>query len=325
MQAGGAGRSDPGVNGIDNHLTPPRPPERERDELDGLLTATLFPTVKPHRPRIIDMLRVIHATQTGRELLHDFHRLAARGRHPTIELSYGSDTSRKEAEKPHCLCLAHDTLTAGASAIGLAPEVEHAPSMLLRLTHIRNTLAERSPESRYTTSPTDVLDVWMDPVITAVNFRKELAVHQAASTTAQAASGRRDSVSAPLIVNRDGSDPDTPVVVDRDRAFFCIPFRKDSRPAYQPVVVQEIDATEAQGAGKARLAFQWAAQQARKFGNFIGRRDAAGDSPPRGEPPTLREAKLGHRRTPSIIDIEQVRKPDEGTGISTQGTRNNGE
>lgn len=323
MQAGGA-RSDPGVNGIDN-LTPPRPPGRERDDLDGLLTATLFPTVKPHRPRIVDMLRVIEATQTGRELLHDLRRLAERDRHPTIELANGRDTSRREAEKPHCLCLAEDMLTAGASAIGLAPEVEHAPSMLMRLVQIRNALAERSAESRYTTSPTTVLDVWMDPVGTVVKLRNELAVHQPSSRTTGDAPERKDSVSTPLISDRNGRDTDKPVIVDRDRAFFCLPLRKDSTPPYQPVVARDIDTTEAQSPGKARLAFRWAAQQAQKFGNFIGRRDAADDTPPRGEPATLKEARLGHRRTRSITDMEQVLKPDEGTGISTQGTRNSGE
>ncbi|CAM3528047.1 hypothetical protein BOSP111201_10345 [Bordetella sputigena] len=324
MQTGGAGRSDPGVNGIDN-LTPPRPPERERDDLDGLLTATLFPRVKAHRPRIIDMLRVIQATQTGRELLHDFRMLAERGRYPTIELADGRDTSRKEAEKPHCLCLAKDMLTAGASTIGLAPEVEHAPSMLMRLAQIRNALAERSAESRYTTSPTTVLEVWMDPVATVVNLRNELEVHRPFPRAGEDAPGRRDSVSTPLIANRDASSVDMPIVAGRDKAFFCLPLRKDSASPYKPVVAPEIDTTETQGPGKTRLVFRWAAQQAQKFGSFIGRRAVAEDTPPRGGPATLKEAKLGHRRTPSIIDMEQVRRPDEGTGISTQGTRNNGE
>ncbi|ARP80670.1 hypothetical protein CAL12_07335 [Bordetella genomosp. 8] len=286
----------------------------------------MFPTVSDHRPRIVDTLRVIHATQTGRELLHDFRTLGERGKHPTIALADGGDIPRKEAEKPHCLYLAADSLTAGATRIGVPPEVEQAPSMLLRLTQVRNALAGRSPESRFTKSPTDVLDVWLDPVSTVVKFRKELEVHERTPSASQATESRRHSMSTPLIVGQAPIDGESPIAPGGGRGFLCIPLRKDSRPAYGPVVaVDPTDATEIARPGKARLAFRWAAQQVQKFAGFMGRQDVADDCRPRGEPAALKEAKLGHRRTSIPGDIPPVSARDGGTGNSANGTAHNGE
>ncbi|OZI23181.1 hypothetical protein CAL26_06810 [Bordetella genomosp. 9] len=286
----------------------------------------MFPTAREHRPRIVDTLRVIHATQTGRELLHDFRTLGERGKHPTIALADGGDIPRKEAEKPHCLYLAADSLTAGASRIGVPPEVEQAPSMLLRLTQVRNALAGRSPESRFTKSPTDVLDVWLDPVSTVVKFRKELEVHERTPSASLAAENGRHSLSTPLMPDQGPADGDPPLPPGRARAFLCIPLRKDSRPAYMPVVaVDAADATEVSRPGKARMAFRWAAQQVQKFAGFMGRQDAADDCRPRGEPAALKEARLGHRRTSSTNEVPPAPTRDGGTGNSANGTAHNGE
>jgi hypothetical protein len=154
---------------------PPRPPERQRDTLEGLLEATLFPAIKPHRASIVDILRVIDETQIGRELLQDFRTLAARGKFPSIDCQSQQNSQTQDARRTHCLLLREDLLTAGALDIGVAPEMEYAPSVVFRLTEIRNVLAADGKDHHFRSPVADATDVRMDPVGTSVRFRAELS------------------------------------------------------------------------------------------------------------------------------------------------------
>jgi hypothetical protein len=139
------------------------------------MEATLFPAIKPHRASIVEILRVIDETQIGRELLQDFRTLAARGKFPSIDCQSQQNSQAQDAKRTHCLLLREDLLTAGALDIGVAPETEYAPSVVFRLTEIRNVLAADGKDHHFRSPVADATDVRMDPVGTSVRFRAELS------------------------------------------------------------------------------------------------------------------------------------------------------
>lgn len=259
--------------------TPPPPPPRERDSLEGLLAVTLSPTVTPHRERLVDILKVIDRTQTGRELLYDFRTLAKHGQYPCVELADPKEAPQQEAAKPHALFLNLDTLTAGASEIGLSPEAEHASSVVSRLTEIRNALALQGQEGRLNTSRLEALDVPMDPGVTVAAFRKELE-----------ASG----------------------------ALGAIPVHRPSMASHPyGAVTESVDAAndaanDTRRPGTARRAFRWADRKVQAFRDFVlRRRDPSATDSPRKPPGSSASANSsvpgspvsGNPSAPGVTDV----------------------
>lgn len=269
---------------------PPRPPEPQRDTLGGLMTATVAPAVQPYRERLLDILYVVDRTQIGRELLYDIRTLAGRGHHPFVDLAPPRDMPTREASKPHGLFLSEATLTAPASEIGLAPEVEHAPSVVLRLVQIRNALAARAQGNHARPVRIEPIDVPMDPIATVVAFRKELQALGALGPKPGIADAAGSAAAVPRLPMRpiEAHAPLTAVTDGceaRAVSLLCIPSGKDAGDVHPYEAVTEPGANGQTAAAEptARRVFRWTEQKVQAFRNFVLRRrdGAGGDAHPK--------------------------------------------
>lgn len=302
--------------------SPPRPPERETDVLGGMLTATVFPTVKPHRQRVMDILAVIGGTQIGRELLHDFGRLAARGHVPSIDILDPRDALTQQAARQHCLLLSQEVLTGGARTIGVSPELEHAPWVLFRLTEIRNTLALREQGGHFRNPSDEPLLVRMDPIMTRARFQGE--VHQRTPARPGAGAGGQDADAVspaamrpapPPLPPRPAQPPGPPPAAQapslpprpsRDHAApapsLLIPSSKPSTAPhpYGPVTENGGAAVHEPGAGRVRRTFRWVECQARRCADFLLRRRGT----PRDDRYGQAGAPIPHRKAGAGIALD---------------------
>ncbi|HTK01409.1 MAG TPA: hypothetical protein VL522_17385 [Bordetella sp.] len=128
---------------VPNTTVPTRPPQPEQDALDGYLDAYLAQPVKPHRDRLVDILRVINGTQTGHELLDYFRDRASLNNVPTVNLlAPGAEVPDSSAA--HDVWLKEEALTGHAQEIGVSPETEYAPSVFQSLSITRAAVLVRN-------------------------------------------------------------------------------------------------------------------------------------------------------------------------------------
>jgi hypothetical protein len=122
---------------------PARPPKPEQDTLDGYLNAYLAQSVKPHRDRLVDILRVIDGTTTGHELLDYFRDRASLNNVPMVNLlPPGAEVPDSAAA--HDVWLKEEALTGHAQEIGVSPETEYAPSVFQSLSITRAAVLVRN-------------------------------------------------------------------------------------------------------------------------------------------------------------------------------------
>ncbi|ANN79006.1 hypothetical protein [Bordetella flabilis] len=144
---------------------PPIPPRPVRDDLDGLLTAYLSDAAKPHRDKVLDLLRVMDTAPAGRHLLMELRGLAQGGHVPVIDLRAGDAKPLDEAvEGTPVWRLPADAVRQHAAEVGVPPETQHAPAVFWDLISVRNTLVRLAGTSG---EP-------LDPVQLQARFRTEL-------------------------------------------------------------------------------------------------------------------------------------------------------
>lgn len=315
VQVGGPTDSSVIVGGAG---VPSRPPEQELDSLGGgLLLATLFFSATPYRERIVDILRVIQGTQRGRELLHDFRTLAAQGKYPSLDLADPGEIPGREADNPQGLFLSQDALTAGASEIGLSPEEEHAPAVVLRLTQIRNFLALHGQNGQSNTSGMDVLDVPMDPEATAAVFRQELE--------AAAASRSKAAAIDPTVPGRSEQH----AVLRRQSTGGANPYAAVTEPPPGSTGISSLETNGSPqeehriGPGGARRVFRWAERKVQAFRDFVlRRREPDGIEQPveQTDRPIIKGATdpktSRHKRTHSIRNFREINSAKTDTNTA---------
>lgn len=183
---------------------PARPPAPALDPLDGFLDAYLAHAVKPHRERLVDILRVIENTPSGRTLLDHFRDRALQGNALVVNL-LAPGTPLPEGAAAHDLWLNEADLTSHAQQIGVPPEVQYAPSVFQSLSMARMA----SLDTQHADSTPQHYD---DPAMQALQerFRQEMSVH------GNTLSGRMDRAQTVRAMQSAGSIPDMAMRMPRN-------------------------------------------------------------------------------------------------------------
>jgi hypothetical protein len=130
-----------------------------------LLTGYLSDAAKPHRDKVLDLLRVMDKVPAGRHLLVELRGLAQGGHVPVIDLRADDAKPLGEAvEGTPVWRLPADAVRQHATEIGVPPESRHAPAVFWDLISVRNALVRAAGMSA---DP-------LDPVRLQAQFRTEL-------------------------------------------------------------------------------------------------------------------------------------------------------
>jgi hypothetical protein len=147
------------------HERPPIPPRPVQDELEGLLTAFMTDAAKPHRDKVVDLLRLMETAPTGRQLLMELRALAQGGSTPLIDLrAEGAKPLDEAGDETPVWRLPAEAVRQGAVQIGVPPETQHAPTAFWDLIGVRNALVRLGGTS----------EAPLDPVQLQAQFRAEL-------------------------------------------------------------------------------------------------------------------------------------------------------
>src|SRR5262245_44125045 len=110
-------------------FVPDVPPKPHLDNLDGHMDACLAQSAGPHRDQLVNILRVIGDTPTGRTLLDEFHQRSEKNKLPIVVNVLKTGDAPPPSVMAQHLWLPENLLIAHAQEVGVRPEVQHAPAV----------------------------------------------------------------------------------------------------------------------------------------------------------------------------------------------------